>query len=246
MPERFVGAATMTTNPLLPARARTAAAARRQRAEPDRCRPGPAHPADEPNRLPHQLTPPTGGAGRPRSCAVPPPCRDDRDRRPRRGRDRPGRRHPRLPGMHPPAAPLGSRPHPHRARPRPHHAGPAAAAGPLPHLPGHPRAAARRGHGAPGRHHRGHRLGVAGQRPRDRLPADRRPARPAAVHGAALDPRGPRSRPPRVAPHAGHGLAGPGRPRCDQHPRAAGHASLPRRPCATGSRLIRSPTRTGG
>ena len=42
----------------------------------------PARPADGPDRLPHQLTPPAGGAGRPCSCAVPPPCRDDRDRRP--------------------------------------------------------------------------------------------------------------------------------------------------------------------
>jgi len=46
--------------------------------------------------------------------------------------------------MHPPAAPVGTRPHPHHARPRPHHAGPASLSGPLPHLPGHPRAAARR------------------------------------------------------------------------------------------------------
>jgi hypothetical protein len=45
-----------------------------------------------------------------------------------------------------------------------------AAAGPLPHLPGHPCAAARGDHAAPGRLHRGHRVGVAGQRPRDRVP----------------------------------------------------------------------------
>src|SRR5689334_2892717 len=36
----FVGVATVTTNPLLLARAHAAAAAGRQRAEPDRCRPG--------------------------------------------------------------------------------------------------------------------------------------------------------------------------------------------------------------
>src|SRR6185312_660690 len=84
-PRGFVGAATMTRNPLLPARAPTAAAA-----GSSTCRARPvstdwARPADGRDRLPHQLAPVTGGAGRPCSCAVPPPCRDDRDRRPRSG-----------------------------------------------------------------------------------------------------------------------------------------------------------------
>jgi hypothetical protein len=39
-PEGFLGAATMTTNSGLPARAPTAAVAGRQRGEPDRCRRG--------------------------------------------------------------------------------------------------------------------------------------------------------------------------------------------------------------
>jgi hypothetical protein len=41
VPEGFVGDATLTTNRPSQPRAHTAAAARRQRAEPDRCRPGP-------------------------------------------------------------------------------------------------------------------------------------------------------------------------------------------------------------
>src|SRR6185312_16667753 len=57
-------------------------------------------------------------------------------------------------------------------------------------------------------------------RPRDGVPADRRPAAAAVVHRAALDPRRPRPRPCRVAAHPGDGLARPGRPRCDQHPGA--------------------------
>jgi hypothetical protein len=41
VPDGFLGAATMTTNLPSRPRAHMAAAARRQRAEPDRCRPGP-------------------------------------------------------------------------------------------------------------------------------------------------------------------------------------------------------------
>jgi hypothetical protein len=121
----------------------------------------PARASDGPNLLPHRLTPPAGDAGRACSYAVPPPGRDDRDRRRCSG---PRPTWPLAPSSArhapPPAAPVGSRPYPHRARPRRHHAGAASAAGPLPHLPGQPRAASRGGHPAPRRHDRGHRVGV--------------------------------------------------------------------------------------
>ena len=71
----------------------TAAAALRRRARP----------------VPHQLAPTGRRCGRPRSCAVPPPRRDDRDRRPGTGRHRPGRWHAALPGLRRTAAALGAR-----------------------------------------------------------------------------------------------------------------------------------------
>jgi hypothetical protein len=79
----------------------------------------------------HQLAPTGRRRGRPRSCTVPPPQSDDRHRRPGTGRLRPGRRDTELPGLHQPAAALGSRPDPHCARSG-HHRDPGAAPCPLP------------------------------------------------------------------------------------------------------------------
>jgi hypothetical protein len=120
VPEAFVGDAIVTTNVPLPA-----PSTRGRCRGPSWCRarPGPARAGSRragPAATPADPSP--GGAARPCSCAVPPPCRDDRDRRQRPGRDRPRRRRARLPGMRPPAATLGARPHPQRARPRPDHA----------------------------------------------------------------------------------------------------------------------------
>lgn len=79
----------------------------------------------------HQLAPTGRRRGRPRSCTVPPPQSDDRHRRPGTGRLRPGRRDTELPGLHQPAAALGSRPDPHCARSG-RHRDPGAAPCPLP------------------------------------------------------------------------------------------------------------------
>jgi hypothetical protein len=167
-PEGFVGAATMTTNLLLPA---PSARGRRGASSTCRARPvsiRPARPADGPDRVPHQLTPATGGAGRPARAPCP-------HRAAMIGIADPARAETDLAAGALPC-PRCTRPlHPwghartRTVRPRLHHAGPAPAAGPLPHLQGHPRAAARRGCSAPRRHHRGDRVGVAGQRPRDRV-----------------------------------------------------------------------------
>ena len=98
------------SSPSTPGRRRASSTCRARRG-----RPGPAGRAGRQDRLQHLLAPPTGRARRPCSCAVPPPCRDDRDRRPRPGRDHPRRRRTRPPGMHPPAA-RGGTPAPRTVR----------------------------------------------------------------------------------------------------------------------------------